>query len=110
MALEPNDHQAWRDFSVGQYVVELIGLVKQNIPFLQGQTPVSCQRINFTSVHAYQFPEVMAFPGKGEVTHILEIVDGDNPVDGNAVLQNYTFIGHVIFPPALSFSETVLSS
>ena len=104
MAVKANDHQAGGDTPIGQHVVELVGLVEQDVPLFKRQLPVPCNRNDLAPVHADQLPEIMAFPWKGKVAHILEIVDGYDIFYGDAVLQVHTFICHKSFPLLIGFT------
>ena len=94
MAVKGNHHQTGGDAAVGDNIVKFAWLVKDNIAAFQGIAVFPGYGVNFTFIYTEKFPKIMTLSRKGEITHIVEIMNRNNTADGQACMQQGAFIGH----------------
>jgi len=75
---KPYGNQVGRNIPVGMYLVGLMGLMENDIVFIQRIVDGTGRHICHTFVYTKKFPEIMGFFFKNEIIDGLKIMDGNN--------------------------------
>lgn len=75
MAGKSNNNQIWRNNAIGAYVVEFIGLMKNNFVFVESYRTVIGHNIDLPFIYTQKFPKWVSFSVKLKIAHIFKIVN-----------------------------------